>query len=240
MMAIKKGKKMKVKVCGLKKAEDVLILEQSQADLIGFINVTRSKRFLKTDEIKHLISSMQNKERAVLVIEPENPEEVLAKFQKTGIKTLQLHSLSRKELNELKKFPELRITRAVGIPQKIDDKKKLETKGIDNEKKLEIEGFSRVCQGILFDYESQGKSGGSGKQIPLKLAVEAAKIARNANNEIEIFLAGGMDAARMKREGKTLDQFFDYVDVNSGVEDQPGVKNPQKIDEFLKATSLIR
>lgn len=222
---------MKVKVCGLKKAEDVLTCEQSPADLIGFINITRSKRFLKIDEIKSLTSSMKNKEKAVLVVEPEHPEEVVAKLKKTGIKILQLHSLSREELKELKKllkepkkFPELRIIRAVGIPEKIHDAKK-----------LEIEGFSRVCHGILFDYEFQGKSGGSGKQIPLKLAVQAAAIARNVNGEIEIFLAGGMDTERIKKEGETLNRFFDYVDVNSGVEDRPGVKNPQKIDEFLAA-----
>jgi phosphoribosylanthranilate isomerase len=215
---------MKVKVCGLKKAEDVLTCEQSPVDLIGFINITRSKRFLKIDEIKSLKSSMKNKKKAVLVVEPENPKEVVAKVEKTGIKILQLHSLSREELLELKKFPGLRIIRAVGIPEKIHD-----------EKKLEIEGFSRVCHGILFDYELQGKSGGSGKQIPLKLAVQAATIARNVNREIEIFLAGGMDTERIRKEGETLNRFFDYVDVNSGVEDQPGVKNPQKIDEFLDA-----
>ncbi len=220
---------MNVKVCGLKKAEDVLNCEQSPADLIGFINITRSKRFLKINEISGLISSMENKKKAVLVIEPENPEEVLTKLEKTGIQTLQIHSLSREELGELKKISELRIIRAVGISQKIDD-----------EKKLEIEDFSRICHGILFDYEFQGKSGGSGKQIPLKLAVQAATIAREVNREIEIFLAGGMNTERIKNEGETLNKFFDYVDVNSGVEDQPGVKNPQKIDEFLEATSLIR
>ena len=38
----------------------------------------------------------------------------------------------------------------------------------------------------------------------------------------------------MKGEGKILEDFFDYVDVNSGVENQPGEKDENKIIEFMK------
>ena len=37
-----------------------------------------------------------------------------------------------------------------------------------------------------------------------------------------------------KMKAKNLEKFFDFVDVNSGVEDEPGVKNCNKINELMK------
>ena len=42
---------------------------------------------------------IENKEKAVLVLEPENPEEVVMKMKKTGIRNVQLHSLTIMKLN---------------------------------------------------------------------------------------------------------------------------------------------
>ena len=38
----------------------------------------------------------------------------------------------------------------------------------------------------------------------------------------------------MEEKFEILDEFFDYVDVNSKVEDEPGVKNTAKINELIK------
>jgi len=48
-----------------------------------------------------------------------------------------------------------------------------------------------------------------------------------------------MNTERMKNEGKMLKKIFDYVDVNSGVEDLPGVKNELKISEFMKTCNQV-
>ena len=85
---------MKVKICGITRSQDVSKCEGSGANLIGFINIKRSKRYVKLDEIIKLISELKNREKAVLVLEPENPEEVVMKMKKTGIRNVQLHSLT--------------------------------------------------------------------------------------------------------------------------------------------------
>nr|WP_243687365.1 hypothetical protein [Methanobacterium formicicum] len=43
-----------------------------------------------------------------------------------------------------------------------------------------------------------------------------------------------MNKNRIESELKTLDNFFDFVDVNSGVEDEPGVKNTAKIKDLME------
>ena len=61
----------------------------------------------------------------------------------------------------------MKIIKGVGIPERISDLKK-----------IEIEDFARVCDSLLFDYENDGKSGGTGIQISLILVFEAATIAK--------------------------------------------------------------
>jgi len=214
---------MKVKICGITRIEDVHACEKSNSDFIGFINIERSKRYVKLDKVNELTSSMGKKEKAVIVIEPENGEEAVKKAEKTGIKILQLHSLSNKEINRIKENKELKIIRAIGISEKINGKKE-----------NEIKQFAGTCDYLLFDYEVEGKSGGTGMQIPLDAAVYASKIAKKTNSKIELFLAGGMNADYIKEHGNLISKFFDIVDLNSGVEDSPGIKNTGKIKRILK------
>lgn len=214
---------MKVKICGITRDEDVKTCEVNGADLIGFINIERSARFVDIDKICQLTSSMKNKSKSVLVTETEDINEAQKSIELAGISFIQFHSLSVLNMKKFRKNnPAVKIIKAVGIPERIDD-----------QKLAEIKGFAEVCDYLLFDFEINGKSGGTGKQIPINQAVKAAEIARKHNEKVELFLAGGIDSHRMKTEGETLKEFFDYVDVNSGVEDQPGYKDEAKIREFL-------
>ena len=218
---------MKVKICGITRAEDVMVCEENNADLIGFINIKRSQRFVELNKINELTSKLKIKDKSVLVIEPDNLKEAELILEKTDINIVQFHSLSSDHINSLKELKsinkELKIIKAVGIPERINELKK-----------IEIEDFARVCDSLLFDYENHGKSGGTGKQIPLKLVFEAARIAKNVNDDIKLFLAGGLDLKQVENEGKVIGEIFDFIDVNSGIEDQPGFKNEKKIIELIE------
>lgn len=234
---------MKVKICGITRSEDVSQCEESGANFLGFINIKRSKRNVDILRIKELVSTMKNKNKAVLVLEPDNIEEVVYKMKKTGIRTIQLHSLSPSEikyLNWIEGFERtpldgnMMVIRAVGISDDslefINENEFKFSKG----KKEEIEDFAKTCDAILFDYQVKGKIGGTGKQIPLILVLESVRIAKNSNNNIKIFLAGGINSERIKNEKDVLEMILDYVDVNSGVEDEPGIKNHERVDELME------
>ena len=232
---------MKVKVCGITRSEDLLRCEESGAELMGFINIDRSKRNLSLKRIKTLTSEMKNKRNAVLVLEPADIEEVVMKMKKTGVRNIQLHSLTPNQIKYLrwienyKRNPyeqRIKIFRAVGLSEDstelIDGEIKLSSEKID-----EIEGFARSCDAIILDYQIKGKSGGTGKQIPLKIALEAVKTAKNVDKNVEIFLAGGINTETLRNNKDILEKVFDYVDVNSGVEDSPGIKNSKQLEELL-------
>ncbi len=108
-----------------------------------------------------------------------------------------------------------------------------------NSKIKEIEKFAKICDALLFDYQVKGKSGGTGIQIPINMVLEAVKIAKNVNNNIKIFLAGGINSERIKNDKELLENVLDYVDVNSGVEDRPGIKNPELVDELMEIKAKI-
>jgi len=217
---------MKFKICGIRRPEDLQTCEKHDSAFIGFINVKRSKRFLDIEKIRELISSMNDVKKAVLVIEPENAGEVLEAVEKSGAENVQLHSLSTEEVVKLNG---INIIKVIGIPERINASKR-----------EEIEGFAKVCKYLLFDSMISGKSGGTGKQIPLEIAVEAAEIAKKSNKNIKLILAGGINTERIKNEGISIKDVFDYVDVNSGVEDSPGIKNTVKISEFVESCKVIQ
>jgi phosphoribosylanthranilate isomerase len=171
---------------------------------------------------------MKDKNRAVLVIEPSDMADADERIKKSGLNNIQLHSLSPDEISEIKNNnSHLTIIRAIGISEVINP-----------DKKKEIEDFADVCDYLLLDYEIQGKTGGTGKQIPTDTAIEAALFAKSHNENIELFLAGGMDVERIKNDGKKLAKIFTFFDVNSGVEYEPGVKNTDKINELMKIKVL--
>ena len=233
---------MKVKVCGITRSEDLLRCEASGAELVGFINIDRSKRKVNLKEIKSMVSEMKNKRKAVLVLEPETVEEVVMRMKKTGIRNVQLHSLSATQIKYLRwiegynRSPveqRIKVIRALGLSEDSIDLVDGEIR-LSDEKSSEIAEFALICDAIILDYQIEGKSGGTGKQIPLEIALEAVKTAKNVDNNIKIFLAGGINSIIIKNEKDTLEEIFDYVDVNSGVEDAPGIKDSEKLDELLE------
>ena len=52
---------MNIKICGIRRKKDLLSCEKAGADLIGFINIKRSKRMVEIPEINYLTSSMKDK-----------------------------------------------------------------------------------------------------------------------------------------------------------------------------------
>jgi phosphoribosylanthranilate isomerase len=204
---------LKIKVCGIRRILDVLMVEKSGVDLLGFINIQRSPRFVDLNLIELLTSQMDDPDKAVMIMEPDNPKEVIKRAESCGICKIQLHSLSPSDINYIKSVSKLEITRAVGIGE-----------NISKDKMEEIKAYTEVCDAMLLDYEVHGQSGGTGIRIPLKTAVEGAEIIKNIA-DIDIFLAGGMNARIMEEDMQTIAECFQVVDVTSGVEESPGIKD---------------
>ncbi|UTB31813.1 MAG: hypothetical protein NKF70_09865 [Methanobacterium sp. ERen5] len=127
---------MKIKVCGITRSKDLTRCEESGAEFMGFISVDRSKRNLSLKEIKNLRSGMKNKEKAVIVLEPADIEEVVMKMKKTGVRNVQLLSLTPNQIKYLRWIEKyernpfeahLKIFRTVGLSKDSIEIKNCET-----------------------------------------------------------------------------------------------------------------
>jgi len=221
---------LKIKICGITSKEDLKAAENYGSDLIGFIHVKRSVRYIDLEKIKSFSSILTDKNKGVLVLEPDNVEEALNDIFNSNLTNIQLHSLSPGEIKELIRSlfdnykKEYHIIRAIGI-----------SKGeLSQDKIKEIRSFAEFSSGILFDYQHQGKTGGTGREISLSTAIKAAEISRSSNPHLEIYLAGGLTASRIKKEGVLIKESFDFVDFNSRLEDYPGKKNHIKIKNAIE------
>ncbi|MBO7719317.1 MAG: phosphoribosylanthranilate isomerase, partial [Methanosphaera sp.] len=218
----------KVKICGITKKNDLKKIEKLDYDKVGFINIERSKRNVSMNRINQLEHELNHKRSSTLVLEPDNAYDVILKCNRLKIYNIQLHSLSSfdiryiKWINQYHNFENLNITRAIGIKDTIDESTK-----------RELIDFSSKCDNILLDYVKDGLTGGTNTQIPIDTAIEAAKIIKNTNKHTEVSLAGGLNYEYLEGIYDQL-KYFDRIDLNSGVEFEPGCKDINAIKRILK------
>lgn len=218
---------MKIKICGITNENDIKKIEKLNYDKIGFINIDRSKRNITLNEVTKLNRNIRNIRSSTLVLEPANPYEVILKSNRMKIFNIQLHSLSAYDvkyihwINQYHNFERINITKVVGL-----------TDIINPEKKRELEVMAQVSDNILLDYKKDGLTGGTNKQIPIETAIEASKIIKNINKHTEVSLAGGLNYDYLESIYNQLN-YFDRIDLNSGVEDKPGQKNIRSIKKIM-------
>jgi phosphoribosylanthranilate isomerase len=82
------------------------------------------------------------------------------------------------------------------------------------------------AQAFLLDSHRTGEAGGTGQIFPWDLALEARRHGR-------IVLAGGLTPENVGEAVRRVRPFA--VDVASGVERSPGVKDPKKVRDFVAA-----
>ena len=219
---------IKVKVCGITDEYEMKKIEKLNVDHIGFINIERSKRNLSLDKIEYLENKLIYKRVGTLVLEPKNAYKTIEKINRTQIFNVQLHSLNYSEIRYLKWLNQyyncnhLNVTKVIGLQNTIDEKK------IN-----EIKQHCLYADNILLDYIKDGLTGGTNKQIPIETAVKVSKIIKSFNNKTQVTLAGGLNLDYIESIQEKLSH-FDMIDLNSGVENEPGRKNISQIKKILK------
>lgn len=219
---------IKVKVCGITDEYEMKKIEKLNVDRIGFINIERSKRNVSLDKIEYLENKLINKRVGTLVLEPKNAYKTIEKINRTQIFNVQLHSLNYSEIRYLKwlnqyyNYNHLNVTKVIGLQNTIDEKK------IN-----EIKQHCLYADNILLDYIKDGLTGGTNKQILIETAVKVSKIIKSFNNKTQVTLAGGLNLDYIESIQENLSH-FDMIDLNSGVENEPGRKNISQIKKILK------
>ena len=179
---------------------------EAGADALGFIAVPGSPRFLPP-EVYHEISAALPifVKRVVVAHRPEEAEEYLAEYVQHYEDTTDKSRIRRGAAWRIRAF-------------RMRDESSL----------LEIQNFSEPVGAILLDTYHKGMLGGSGETFDWSLAARA-----KAMTDRPILLAGGLTPENVQ---DALEAVRPYgVDVSSGVESAPGVKDHAKIKAFVRA-----
>ena len=203
--------------------------------MLGFVFSTTKR--LTTEEF---VKSFSTKLRAEgnpcvpllvgVITDPESPEGKTAiKLAREGVlDAVQLHGIEPTKSLELAddKVPELvEGTNKIGIPYycaaRIGSPEDFQTVA-----DLRTHGEPR----ILLDAKVEGIPGGTGKTIPENLLREKA-------GDIPLWLAGGITPTNV---AELVGKFSpELIDVSSGVEDAPGIKNSEKLKALFAALTSL-
>ena len=195
----------KIKICGLKRLEDVEIVNKYKPDFVGFV-FADSKRKVTPDLARQMKQNLDDSIQSVGVFVDAAIDEILEIHEQGIIDMAQLHgSESEDYIDELKKKSncQLKIINAI----EMDDEKDL------------LEYDNSTADYLLLD---SGK--GSGKTFDWRLIRQDLKK--------EFFLAGGLNYQNISR---AINEFDPYaIDLSSSVETN-GYKDELKIKKVMEA-----
>ncbi len=196
----------RIKICGITNRPDALAAAEAGADALGFIAVPGSPRYVDAQQQFEISEDLPPFVRRVVVVHrPEEAEEY-------GMDYVQYYEETPR-WSEAVGFQEHRI-RAFRMR--------------DESSLREIEAYTETVGAILLDTYHQGMLGGSGETFDWSLAARA-----KALTDKPIILAGGLTPENVQEALEAVRPFA--VDVSSGVEASPGVKDHDKIKAFVRA-----
>ncbi len=205
---------MLIKICGLKDTNTILCCENNGADYFGLIFYNKSSRYIDLSQAFKLIEFSKNKKiKPVGVFVNEKIDKVKSFINKLELKYIQLHGSENNDyINEIKKTTKVNIIKAISIKNNQD------FNILNNYKSNDL---------FLFDYkpEEGDLPGGNAKKFNWSLLSEK-KI------EKPWFLSGGINASNINKIKNFTNP--DGIDLSSGVEDAPGIKNNEMINNLFK------
>ncbi len=197
---------VKVKICGLTKLEDALHALRSGADYLGFILYPKSPRFVPPEKLKEILKELGEAVRVAVMVNPSE-EEVLRTFEE-GFDLVQLHG--EEGLDFAHRVGIERVIKAFRVKDGVPD----------------IEEGWKDAFGVLLDTYSKKAYGGTGESFNWEIAREVKK------RGFRLFLSGGLKPENVRRAVEEVKPFA--VDVSSGVEMSPGIKDKIKVERFIK------
>lgn len=196
----------KVKICGITRGSDVRAAVLAGADALGFVFAPRSKRVLDAGLAAGLVRKVPAFVSRVGLFMDQEAGEVAGVLNRVPLNLLQFHGSEDAD-----------YCRQFGMPYM---------------KAVSMESDRSVPQALidypdaaalLLDSHSPGGTGGTGTVFDWALIPESA---------LPIVLAGGLNPGNIREAVERVRPWA--VDVSSGVEDAPGIKNAEMMREFIR------
>jgi phosphoribosylanthranilate isomerase len=213
---------IRVKICGITREEDLTFAVAAGADAVGFlVGVPSSPRNLTLERAERLLRKVPVFVDSVVVTAPQSIDSLAEICEKLKPKVIQIHGKKSFDASEIReRIRDVRLIKTVYV-----------TKDALNEKVIEdLKAFDAV----LLDSFTKGQYGGTGKVHDWMLSRQI----REAVTPIPVILAGGLKPENVKEAILTVKPYA--VDVASGVELRPAVKDHKKIRAFVENAKEIK
>ncbi|MBX3689031.1 phosphoribosylanthranilate isomerase [Dokdonella sp.] len=198
----------RIKFCGITRGEDVRCALELGVDAIGLVLTRKSRRFVEPSSARVLRALLPPFVSAVALLMDDDPEWVEQVIQVVRPDLLQFHGSEDAAFAERLDYPYLKAVPMASV----DD----------------VPAYARAhprAAGFLLDSHAVGAVGGTGA------AFDWTRVPRNLDRPL--VLAGGLDAGNV---AAAITQAQPYaVDVSSGIESEPGIKDPQRMRAFVAA-----
>jgi phosphoribosylanthranilate isomerase len=198
-----------VKICGITRLADAISAVELGASAIGFIFYEKSPRAITLNDARAISEKLPASLARVGVFVNSPVDFIERSISNVPLDALQLHGDEPPQFCDQFNLPVLK-----GI--QISDEKSLREM-----KRFDVDGF-------LLDTASNGTYGGTGRTFDWSLIDDKS-------TEVPIILSGGLRPENVLSAVETVRP--SAIDVNSGVESKPGVKDHEKIHRLVDQLS---
>ena len=197
-----------IKICGITNEEDGLAAARLGADALGFV-FAPSPRRISPEKARQIIKALPPLVQTVGVFVDEDLGKVSSVTEMCGLDILQFHGSESADYCD--SFDQ-RVIKAIRLRNRQDLKSLAEYDG--------------VVHALLLDTYLPDKLGGTGMTFNWEWALEAGKYGR-------IILAGGLNPENVAAAISIVKPYG--VDASSGLEQRPGVKDHEKMAQFIES-----
>ena len=197
---------IQIKICGVTKPKQALSCVEMGADLIGLNCWNGSSRYIIPEIIREIVLELPESAKTVGIFVNESPDSINGIMKQTGMDWVQLHGDEPLETCEKLEFPWFKAFR-------VSAKFKMSL----------IKHYKQET--FLVDAYSKYHFGGSGQKIDIELASMASGLGK-------LILAGGLTPDNVEDAVEKVKPWG--VDVCSGVERKPGIKDMRLVEKFIK------
>jgi len=197
---------------------DAKIAAQIGASYVGVI-LTDSPRRVDEDTARAVFEAAGDQVSHVAVFGDESVESIAGKASRIGADIVQLHSASgASAIDDLRRQFRGKIWAVISIDP---DSRILPPEAND---------LAETADALLLDARIGGRSGGTGRTLNWGALIASAAA---LNDRTDLILAGGLTPENVATAIRTMRP--EVVDVSSGVESSPGIKDRSRMEAFAEA-----
>jgi phosphoribosylanthranilate isomerase len=254
-----------IKICGITNLEDALAAADAGANALGFVFYPKSSRYVTLEIARSIVANLPPEIGKVGVFVNETVDQVRDIAKQVGLTAVQLHGEENTEFSRTL-FQKLangsgRPTIFRSYPAKVFDVPAGQSVGWDpvavglvepdeaykgkrvhkihvaenGDLFLETHGFRPgVISGVLLDSSTAQRRGGTGEAFDWERVQPWAGI---INSISKLIVAGGLHPGNVQEAIHLLHPWG--VDVSTGVESEPGKKDPRRVRAFIRAVRAM-